>query len=175
MRSGHRLEVANRDENARRKKKRGGQWEIARIEKRLARTYSGDPWHGPSLRSILEGINGAEANARPIPGAHSIAELAAHILAWREETLRRLDGKGRDLTMEENFPEPIEWRELLARLDGTHDALTKAVAALDEDVLDEKVQEGVESLRSAPGHRSPRPLPRRAIAILKKGLSGHSS
>ena len=150
--------------------------EIARIGKQLQRTYSGEPWHGPSLRSILEGIDGDEAKARPISGAHSIAELAAHILAWREETLRRLEGKGRDLPMEENFPEPLEWNELLARLDRSHEALTKAVAALDEDVLDEKVRGRRESyyvlLQGIIHHDL---YHAGQIAILKKGLSGHRS
>ena len=150
--------------------------EMARIGKQLERTYSGDPWHGPSLRSILEGIDGAQASVRPIPGAHSIAELAAHILAWREETLCRLEGKGRDLPMEENFPEPPPWSELLARLDRTHDALTKAVAALGENVLDEKVEGRRESyyvlLQGIIHHDL---YHAGQIAILKKGLSGHRS
>jgi len=119
--------------------------EIERIRKQLARTYSGDPWHGPSLRSVLQDVDAAKAKSRPLSAAHSIAELAAHILAWREETLQRLEGNGRDLPMEENWPEPPEWSELLERLDRSHDALGKAVAALDEEVLDEKVKRRRES------------------------------
>jgi len=150
--------------------------ETARIGKQLARTYSGDPWHGPSLRSILEGIDGAQANARPISDAHSIAELAAHILSWREETLRRLEGKGGDVPAAGDFPEPLEWSELLARLDRSHDALTKAVAALDDGILDEKVKGRRESyyvlLQGIIHHDL---YHAGQIAILKKGLSGHGS
>lgn len=114
--------------------------EIERIGKQLERTYSGDAWHGPSLRSVLNGIDDAEAKARPVSGAHSIAELAGHILAWREETLRRLEGNGGDVPVAGDWPRPLEWSELLERLDRSHDALTKAVAALPEEVLDEKVK-----------------------------------
>ena len=114
--------------------------EIERIGKQLERPYSGDAWHGPSLRSVLEEVSSEAANARPIEGAHSIAELAAHILAWREETLRRLEGNGGDVPVAGDWPRPLEWSELLARLDRSHDALTKAVAALPEEVLDEKVK-----------------------------------
>jgi len=150
--------------------------EIERIGKQLERTYSGDAWHGPSLRSVLEGIDDAEAKARPVSGAHSIAELAAHILAWREETLRRLEGNGRDLPMEENWPEPLEWSELLERLDLSHDRLTKAVAALPEEILDEKVKGRREShyvlLQGMIHHDL---YHAGQIAILKKGLSGHRS
>jgi uncharacterized damage-inducible protein DinB len=114
--------------------------EIERIGKQLERTYAGNPWHGPSLRNVLEGIEDEGAKARPIPGAHTIAELVAHILAWREETLRRLEGNGRDLPMDENWPEPLGWSELLERLDRSPRALSKAIASLDDEVLDKKVE-----------------------------------
>jgi len=150
--------------------------EIARIGKQLERTYSGDPWHGPSLRAILEGIVGPVAKALPISLAPSIAELAAHILSSREEALRRLEGRGGGVPAAGNWPEPLEWSELLARLDSSHDALTKAVAALDEDVLDEKVEGRRESyyvlLQGIIHHDL---YHAGQIAILKKGLSGHRS
>src|SRR5574342_312889 len=114
--------------------------EIERIRKQLERTYSGDAWHGPSLRRVLEDLDADEAAARPIPGAHSIAELAAHILTWRNEVLRRLEGKGGDVPVDGDWPEPLEWSDLLERLDRSQEALVKAVADLDEAVLDEKVK-----------------------------------
>lgn len=114
--------------------------EIERIRRQLERTYSGDAWHGPSLRSVLEGIGADQASARPIEEAHSIAELAAHILTWRNEVLRRLEGKGGDVPVEGDWPEPADWSETLERLDRSQDRLTSAVAALSEEVLDEKVK-----------------------------------
>jgi hypothetical protein len=60
--------------------------EIDRIGKQLVRTYSGDAWHGPPLRKILEGIGDAEAQARPFPDAHSIADCHARS-GVEEETL----------------------------------------------------------------------------------------
>jgi len=150
--------------------------EIERIGKQLARTYSGDAWHGPSLRSVLADVDVAAANERPIEGVHSIAELAAHILTWREEALRRLEGNGGDVPVAGNWPEPLEWSELLERLDRSHDALTKAVAALPEEVLDETVKGRREShyvlLQGMIHHDL---YHAGQIAILKKGLSGHGS
>ncbi len=113
--------------------------EIDRIRKQLERTYSGDPWHGPSLRSVLEGIDGEKARARPIAGAHSIAELAAHVLAWRHETLRRLEGQGGDTPVEGDWPKPLEWEDLLVKLDRAQGRLLTAVAGLNDEILDEKV------------------------------------
>jgi uncharacterized damage-inducible protein DinB len=119
--------------------------EIERIRKQLERTYAGDAWHGPSLRKVLEEIDPAKASARPIAGAHSAAELAAHILAWRHETLRRLEGKGGDAPVEGDWPDPAPWRELLAKLDRSQEDLLEAVSGLKEEVLDEKVKGRPES------------------------------
>jgi uncharacterized damage-inducible protein DinB len=114
--------------------------EIDRIRKQLERTYSGDAWHGPSLRKVLEGIDPGKASARPIAGGHSAAELAAHVLAWRHETLRRLEGKGGDAPVEGDWPDPLPWQELLAKLDRSQEALLEAVSGLKDEVLDEKVK-----------------------------------
>jgi uncharacterized damage-inducible protein DinB len=147
--------------------------EIDRIAQQLERTYSGDAWHGPSLRRVLEGIDGEEARARPIPGAHSVAELAAHVLAWRHETLRRLEGQGGDAPVEGDWPEPLEWEELLEKLDRSQEGLMKAVTALNEEVLDEKVKGRPEShyvlLQGIIHHDL---YHAGQIALLKKGLSG---
>ncbi len=60
--------------------------EIARIIDELQREHDGDPWHGSPLQAILEGIDATRANARPIPGAHSVWELVLHMTAWKNET-----------------------------------------------------------------------------------------
>jgi uncharacterized damage-inducible protein DinB len=148
--------------------------EMDRIRKQLERTYSGDAWHGPSLRRVLEDVGAEQANLRPIEGAHSIAELAAHILTWRNEILRRLEGKGGDVPVDGDWPEPPAWAELLERLDISQDRLTKAVAALSDEVLDEKVKGRREShyvmLQGMIHHDL---YHAGQIALLKKGLSGH--
>lgn len=146
--------------------------EIERIRQQLERTYSGDAWHGPSLRSILADLSPETANARPLEGAHSIAEIAAHILTWREEALRRLEGRGGDVPVEGDWPEKLEWGEILERLDRSHHALQKAVAALDESVLDETIKGRREShyvLLSGIIHHDLYHAGQ--IAILKKSLS----
>jgi uncharacterized damage-inducible protein DinB len=147
--------------------------EVERITKQLERTYSGDAWHGPSLRKVLEGIDSEKARARPLAGAHSVAELAAHVLAWRHETLRRLAGEGGDAPVEGDWPEPLPWEELLAKLDRSQEDLIKAVAALKEEVLDEKVKGRREShyvlLQGIIHHDL---YHAGQISLLKKGLSG---
>ncbi|HEY7697429.1 MAG TPA: DinB family protein [Vicinamibacteria bacterium] len=148
--------------------------EIERIRKQLERTYSGDAWHGPSLRRVLEDVDADKANFRPIAGAHSIAELAAHVLTWRNEVLRRLEGQGGDVPVDGDWPAPLPWDELLERLDRSQDRLVKAVAALSDAVLDEKVKGRREShyvlLQGMIHHDL---YHAGQIALLKKGLSGH--
>ena len=45
--------------------------EALRVDLRAA--YNGDPWHGPSITGVLEGITAETAGQRPIPGAHTIS------------------------------------------------------------------------------------------------------
>ena len=56
--------------------------EIDRILDQMERGYAGDAWHGPSLKSLLDGISAEDASKHPVPGAHSIWELVNHIAAW---------------------------------------------------------------------------------------------
>jgi Txe/YoeB family toxin of Txe-Axe toxin-antitoxin module len=51
-----------------------------------------DPWHGASVKDILEGITFEQAFLRPIRSAHNIIELTLHISAWTEEILSRVNG-----------------------------------------------------------------------------------
>jgi hypothetical protein len=54
-------------------------FECLRIADQLRRAFTGDAWHGPSLRELLAGIPAEQARARPIAAAHSIWELVLHI------------------------------------------------------------------------------------------------
>jgi uncharacterized damage-inducible protein DinB len=64
--------------------------ERERILDELRRAWDGDPWHGDSLRAILDGVSADEAAARPIPRAHGIADIVLHLAAWTREATRRL-------------------------------------------------------------------------------------
>ena len=70
----------------------------------LRRSLHGPAWHGPSLLEALDDVSPREAQARPLAGAHSIAELAFHALAWVEEVTRRLDGSAPSLPARGDWP-----------------------------------------------------------------------
>lgn len=58
----------------------------------IRRSVHGPAWHGPALLEAVSDVKTKEAFAKPLPSAHSIAELTVHSAAWMEEVLRRLSG-----------------------------------------------------------------------------------
>ena len=106
----------------------------------LRRAHQGEAWHGPSLREILAGITAEMASARPIPQAHSIREIVAHISAWLSAVGRRLDGESVELSAAEDWPAAGEssetaWRNALTSLDHETQKLRETIAKLPEEGL----------------------------------------
>lgn len=66
--------------------------ESTRIAYQLASTISGEAWYGDSLRQILKDVNAKQAQAHPIPNAHSIWELLCHVESWVKFALGAADG-----------------------------------------------------------------------------------
>src|SRR5262249_47744375 len=66
--------------------------ECLRIADQLERAFSGDPWHGPSLKDLLTGITPEQAGAQPVASAHSIWELTLHIELWARVAREALKG-----------------------------------------------------------------------------------
>jgi uncharacterized damage-inducible protein DinB len=98
----------------------------------LRRSLHGPAWHGPALLEALSDVSPREAQARPLAGAHSIAELAFHTLAWMEEVTRRLDGSAPSLPARGDWPTddaalPTVEAVRLLRLAG--ESLDRALAA----------------------------------------------
>jgi DinB family protein len=56
--------------------------ECSRRARELVSTIDGEAWYGDSLRVLLENVTAEQALARPIPNAHSIWEIVAHVDAW---------------------------------------------------------------------------------------------
>lgn len=43
--------------------------ETADIRQQLEQAFDGNPWHGPSVREILAGVDARVAVARPVPAS----------------------------------------------------------------------------------------------------------
>jgi uncharacterized damage-inducible protein DinB len=116
--------------------------EIERLADQLQHAFYADAWCGPSLLETLEGVDAAQAAARPLARAHSIWEIVLHVSGWKRVVHRRLEGEGVRLPEEGDWPEVREaseqsWQATLARLLARHEALLAAVRGLDEARLDE--------------------------------------
>ena len=114
------------------------------IAEELRRAFDGSAWHGPALLELLKDVDAATAAAKPLPNVHSIWELVLHISAWDGAVLHRLGGKKTQLKAAQNFPpvpKPTEaaWRDAIAKTKRRHDALVKAVAALPDSRLRDRV------------------------------------
>ena len=105
----------------------------------LRRAHTGEAWHGPALKEILEGVTGEMAYSRPVPEAHTIWEIVRHISAWLSAVHRRMNGEAVELTGEHDWP-PADsteaaWQKTLAELDRETAALQEAIAKLPAESL----------------------------------------
>jgi hypothetical protein len=96
--------------------------ETQRIANQLRHAYDGDPWHGPSVRAALQGVDARAAMARPMPGGHTICELVLHLTAWTQEVTRRLrSGIAQDPERGDwpsgSVANDAEWNAMLTALD----------------------------------------------------------
>jgi uncharacterized damage-inducible protein DinB len=118
--------------------------ETQRIADQLQRAYNGDAWHGPSVRAALEGVNVKTANARPLPNGHTICELVLHMTGWTREVTRRLrvgtaqDPEDGDWPTDTATTE-AEWKAMIAAFDNANAELVAALAALDDETLQDRI------------------------------------
>jgi hypothetical protein len=115
--------------------------EIDRIIDQIRRAYDGDAWHGPPLRSVLDGVTAAAAEARPIRDAHTIREIVRHVTFWHDGVRRRLGGEVVTPQGDEEWPGEVGageegWRRELADLERAHAALLETVGGLGVDDLE---------------------------------------
>jgi nicotinate-nucleotide pyrophosphorylase (carboxylating) len=118
--------------------------EVQRILDQLRRSWDGHAWHGPPLWKILADTSAATAAAKPVAGAHSIAELVLHIACWQDVASRRLQGQDYEPPASENFPEVSclsepAWQHTLSELRRSFEELCVGVGKLEESRLDEIV------------------------------------
>jgi uncharacterized damage-inducible protein DinB len=118
---------------------------LAELIDDLVQAYDGDPWHGPPLRKVLDGVTHEVAAARPVANGHSIWELVAHLAAWdgivSDRILERRPIEAPDTG---DFPQvtdvgPDAWTRALLELDRQHARLVQTVSALDIERLGEIV------------------------------------
>jgi hypothetical protein len=103
-------------------------------------------WHGPVLRKVLKGLAAELAHRHPIPGRHSVWELALHTAWWKYTVRRRITGdsdlvfprSGANFPLVPTWPESDQWAADLRLLDEQHELLRDAVLDLPPTRLDRK-------------------------------------
>lgn len=118
--------------------------EIDRLAHLLREAVAGKPWHGPSLDTVLQGIDASAAAARPLAGAHSIWEIVLHLTGWTREVANRLAGAEPKPPVLGDWPEtgrvdPAGWDAARADLFNAHEELIAALTRFPESRLDEVV------------------------------------
>jgi uncharacterized damage-inducible protein DinB len=113
--------------------------EIQLIISLIQKSYEHDPWHGPSIKNILDGIT-EEQSFRHLPNTHSICELVTHMTAWREFVSLKLRGD-QDFIMNDelNFPACNNWHEVLKDLEKSQKDLVALLKQFPETRLTETV------------------------------------
>ena len=111
----------------------------------LERAVSGQPWHGPSLAMLLDGVGARAAAARPIAGAHTIWELVLHMTAWTDEVARRLGSAAPAEPAAGDWPRvprargEAAWEAAKAELLAAHGRVLAALAACPAERLPQPV------------------------------------
>ncbi|HYM80759.1 MAG TPA: DinB family protein [Candidatus Limnocylindria bacterium] len=123
--------------------------EKARIAEQLKRAFEGHAWHGPAVLQVLEGVAAKQASARPIPGAHTIWEIALHVAVWKDVVRRRMNGEKFELSDAEDWPPPAvskttdaAWRAAIRALKASHKKLLDTLEALPENRLGKSLVPG---------------------------------
>lgn len=114
--------------------------EMEQLADLVERVVEGDPWHGPNVCALLDGISARDAAAHVVPGAHSIWELVLHMTGWSREVQARLDGAPAGDPAGGDWPavreaSPAAWTGAVAALVESHRALAAALRASDDAVL----------------------------------------
>jgi hypothetical protein len=117
--------------------------ECERLAQQYERALNGDAWHGPSWREALDGVTREAASRRPIPDAHSIAEIVLHAGTWHDVVRRRIEGEVPQVSDAEDWPparlaDDAAWEAAKRRLFETGEALRETVAKFPVDRLSAK-------------------------------------
>ena len=121
-------------------------FQVKQIINNLSETFEGMPWHGNSLKDLLANVDAKMAFYRPFQDKHTIAELLAHILVWRQFVLEILD-KNYDFNVDigsmADFPPVAEsdriWQELLTQLTENQAFIVKKLTSFSDDDLDKMI------------------------------------
>lgn len=115
---------------------------VNHIIAQLQEIQHGKLWMGDTFKKKLDSITPEEAFIRPLPNLHCVAELIAHLTAWKKDALLKIkNGKGL-LTddHEDNWPNikvlrDIGWEKIIDEYTESHLALIQMLRTKDDTFL----------------------------------------
>ncbi|GAB2696754.1 hypothetical protein GCM10027037_20890 [Mucilaginibacter koreensis] len=130
----------------------------AQLAKQFTEIFSGQPWYGNHIYSILEPVDFETAYDRPVNAGHSIIEILLHMLSWTEEVTARMGGKmasepaGGDWP-EAGDPDEQKWPQLVNNLKLANVNLEKVIQDFPAERWSEPVndQRGTEPVSTYQG------------------------
>jgi uncharacterized damage-inducible protein DinB len=114
--------------------------ETQRISELFEDMYNGESWIGVSLLDTLQNIPAATAARKEAPW-NSIWEIVNHVISWRENVIKRVQGNT-VTSPENNYFEPVTdqsdaaWKKTLAALKESQDKWTEFLRQMDDGDLD---------------------------------------
>ncbi|HVW15213.1 MAG TPA: DinB family protein [Mucilaginibacter sp.] len=117
-----------------------------KLQHELQNVLSGNPWYGDNVYSIIEKVSFEAAFEKPQGAAHSIAEIALHMLSWTEEVMDRLNGKDAGPPLsgdwpETGAPEEQKWQNYVNDLKLVNVNLQRVIGEFDEDKWSEPMND----------------------------------
>ena len=117
------------------------------IVRNMRDLLDGKPWYGRPLFNILDEIHPAVVFKKPNESAHSLIDLAYHMITWASFTLDRLKGipvNDPDDSEELNWRQidPLEhtWARALSELRALHEEIIELLQSKDDAILDKMVE-----------------------------------
>lgn len=111
----------------------------------LDREIGGEPWHGPSLANIVDGMSAEQAAFKPSPEAHSAWEILLHMTGWKREVARRARGQKAGEPPEGDWPavgdvSDARWAEARNDHVRAHRELVELIRSLSDERLEARVE-----------------------------------
>jgi len=118
---------------------------LNQLVKQLEAVQKEDLWMGQNFAEKFSQITETEAFTCPREGIHSVAQIIAHLTAWKKDALLKIrDGQGK-LTDEdkENWPEnealkSLGWNKVKTEFEKVHQELVTTLSGLDDQLLEKK-------------------------------------
>jgi uncharacterized damage-inducible protein DinB len=111
--------------------------------------YDGNPWYGESMSAILNKVTPSSAFRQAGKGAHTIAQLVAHIVYWRQSLIKRLEGDllyRSSMKSDDNWPantrlKRLGWKNLRRSLHESQQKLVRLLHNQSDTLLKKKYSE----------------------------------